>query len=1110
MDQIPQLCSEQLFDLFSAGISDQAICMLDLKGHITTWNKGAENFFQYSATEIVGKPASSLLEVSILNACLERAFAEGTSNVERNVTRKNGTLLPAYLTFKTIYAASRLQGYALTARSLAYTKKTKYHFNKDAEYRGSGLFQKLIEHSYSGITLFDAHLNFIYRSPSASRITGFNDAGRSDITFSDIIHPADRTGIKDMLDDLLQKPGTSMNCSLRSRHYDGHFINLEGVFTNWLQQPDIAAIVLNFHDVTERQQADDTLKQIITELSAYKYALDASAIVTITDQNGFIRYVNENFCKISGYSEQELLGKDNRVVNSGYHNKAFMEEMWNSITAGNVWSGDVCNQRKDGSKYWVATTIVPFLNEHQKPYQYVSIFIDRTDAMLARQQLVEKNAQISNLLESINDAFIAVDRELRYTYVNQRTCEIVGMKAGDMLGKKMWELFPDVVGTATFIAIEEALNTNKPVTNEDYYAPFDLWQENHIYPSDSGLSIFISDITWRKREEQQRTLLADISQIFSQTAPLAKLMRQVMARLISANYNFCLAETWLLDRDNTQLNLCSQLAINNRTSEFFKAYPDLRQLKAGQGLPGATLLSGLIEFWQELKDQPTFLRNKHANKADLQSAFGVPLRYGERIIGVLLLGQNCNERPEQMNNTILQQIGDHLGSAISRRQLENDMQDIFEAASDIICIVGMDRFFKKVNPAMCELLGYSKAELLVMPMDALIHPDDVTESRDRMRCFLTGELQSLYFENRYLTQSGRTIHLAWTAAKGKEDGILFCIAKNISDKKEAQQAAEQFLKERNSILESIGDAFFSVDRDWTVQYWNKIAEQVLQTSKENILGKNLWSVFSNSVGSASYNNYHKAVSSGRAIHFEDYYATRNSWYDVSVYPSEGGLSVFFKDITTKKHIEQELKTQAEALEISNQRYSDLFQLSPLPKFVYDVETMALIDVNRAFVDHYGYSPKECLKMTLRDIRPQNEQELLDKAIANVAKSPHLYHPGIFTHLKKNGEQIKVEITSSGLKYNGRHVRIVLAIDVTERLKYLEAIEIQNQKLREISWMQSHVIRAPLSRIMGLVGLINTTAPSQEDTAQILEFIDTSAKELDEVVRAITENAKDVL
>ena len=123
MDQIPQLCSEQLFDLFSAGISDQAICMLDLKGHITTWNKGAENFFQYSATEIVGKPASSLLEVSILNACLERAFAEGTSNVERNVTRKNGTLLPAYLTFKTIYAASRLQGMRLRPEAWRILKK---------------------------------------------------------------------------------------------------------------------------------------------------------------------------------------------------------------------------------------------------------------------------------------------------------------------------------------------------------------------------------------------------------------------------------------------------------------------------------------------------------------------------------------------------------------------------------------------------------------------------------------------------------------------------------------------------------------------------------------------------------------------------------------------------------------------------------------------------------------------------------------------------------------------------------------------------------------------------------------------------------------------------
>ena len=351
---------------------------------------------------------------------------------------------------------------------------------------------------------------------------------------------------------------------------------------------------------------------------------------------------------------------------------------------------------------------------------------------------------------------------------------------------------------------------------------------------------------------------------------------------------------------------------------------------------------------------------------------------------------------------------------------------------------------------MSNMLGYSEEELLTKRIDGLVHPDDLAESKARMGRFITGEVSSVYFENRYLTSQGNVLHLAWTAAKGKEEGIIFCVARNISDKKELELAANRFLTERNTILESIGDAFFSVDRDWSVQYWNHIAEQVLQTPKEKILGSNLWSVFEGAIGSPSYLHYHAALETGEIRHFEDYYAPLAKWYDISVYPSENGLSVFFKDITLRKEAEQELKAQAEALEVSYQRYSDLFQLSPLPKFVFDIETLAYLDVNQAAVDHYGYTRDEFSSMTLRDIRPESELELLQTVIGNARRPTYHYQAGTFTHRKKNGELIKVEITSSAWDYSGRAARIALAHDVTEQLQYLQAIEDQNEKLREIS------------------------------------------------------------
>jgi PAS domain S-box-containing protein len=199
------------------------------------------------------------------------------------------------------------------------------------------------------------------------------------------------------------------------------------------------------HEIAERKRAEQALKEslaaresAVKELAEQKFALDQHAIVAVTDLQGTITYVNDRFSAINLYSREEAIGRNYRIVNSGYHPKEFFQKMYDTLGKGRVWHGEIRNRAKDGSIFWVAATTVPLLDSGGKPRQYITI---RTD-ITARKRLEEVREHLAAVVESSDDAIISKTLNGMVTAWNSGAERLFGYSSAESVGKPMDRLLP--------------------------------------------------------------------------------------------------------------------------------------------------------------------------------------------------------------------------------------------------------------------------------------------------------------------------------------------------------------------------------------------------------------------------------------------------------------------------------------------------------------------------------------------------------------------------------------------------------------------------------------------------------------------------------------------
>jgi two-component system sensor histidine kinase/response regulator len=198
-------------------------------------------------------------------------------------------------------------------------------------------------------------------------------------------------------------------------------------------------VLLVVFGLVRLSRASEQLKDSLRTLNFQKYALDQHAIVSIADVKGNITYANDKFCEISGYSQKQLLGQNHRIVKSGQHSPEFFREMWRTIANGRVWHGELLNRGRGDRYYWVNSTIVPFLGDDDKPFQYVSIRTDITARKKIEQELEDSHRFMHSLTHAMGEGVYAQDAQGRCTFLNPEGEFVLGWSKEELLGRDVHE-----------------------------------------------------------------------------------------------------------------------------------------------------------------------------------------------------------------------------------------------------------------------------------------------------------------------------------------------------------------------------------------------------------------------------------------------------------------------------------------------------------------------------------------------------------------------------------------------------------------------------------------------------------------------------------------------
>lgn len=733
--------------------------------------------------------------------------------------------------------------------------------------------QLILKTMMNGYLLADTTAKIRDVNPAYCKMVGYTRDELIKMTIFELEAVLTQVEIGEKIQQMIEDGSTRFETS--HRHKDGRKINLDVSITilHMEQESLLAAII---HDITDRKRNEAAL---IENESKLRNIFEHSTNVFYShDSNHMIHYFSPQVKDVLGYEVEEALIKWTELASDNPVNEIGFNKTVRAIETGIVQDPyELELIHKSGHKIWVEVREAPIVKKG-KTVSIVGSLNDITESKKHKDELKKEHSRLIDLIENMSDAFVSLDRNWNYTYMNKKAGAIFNRNPADLIGKNIWKEFPEGVGQPFQRNYERAMYENISLQMEDYYPPYQKWFENRINPTEDGIAIFFTDITDRKNSEK---MLLDHQKRL--------LIAQQSARLGFLDWDLLTNEIFLSDEVYEIYGL--QPEQNFSTPEFIAkvVHPDD---------------SSFVE-----RNLNAALRGEQEYNIDHRI-----VRPDGKTIWVQAKAELIKDqsgKPITLLGTVLD-ITERKNAAIEVKRQQELLQKIFDNIPVMITYFDEAGNIRMGNNELVKILGYTLDEWKTGNTLAKCYPDpDVYKE---VLDFMANKTAA-WKDFSTTTKSGEVIFTSWTNIKLSE-GSSIGIGQDINERKMAVERLIKSEARNKAMLEAIPDLVFLTDKDGVYLDYHSSKVESLYVNPDLFLGKNIKDILPEEFTALLLPLYAECVKTGETQKIEYALPIRGEvrYFDARLARCEDDkVLTISREITDNKKAQKELKNSFDQL-----------------------------------------------------------------------------------------------------------------------------------------------------------------------------------------------------